>query len=105
MPDFSFGPPVPSQESPDDPINKLAAIYPGIAQILRGRGKEEKGGALPPCTIMLSLDGGSVKFCVSPKYGAHVCFGTIDDVTKLLHCLDKAIISNKVDWRPRKNAR
>jgi len=105
MADFKFGPPLPSEESPDDPINKLASLYPGIAQVLKGRSKEENGGVLPPCTIMLSLDAGVIKFCVSPKFGAHVCFGTIDDATKLLHSLDKAIQANKVDWRPRKGQR
>jgi hypothetical protein len=105
MADFIFGPPIPSEESPDDPINKLASLYPGIAQVLKGRTKEQKGGVFPPSSIIISLDGGSIKFCVAPKYGAHVAFGTIDDVTKLLHSLDAAIQKNKVDWRPRKNAR
>ena len=96
---------MPADVEASENIRYLKELYPGIAQVFLGRTKEMKGGVFPPCSIILSLDGDLVKFCVSPKYGAHVAFGTIEDVTQILECLDAAIRANKVDWRPRKNAR
>jgi len=103
MADVLFGPALTEESGGDKVFEIVKKQYPGIAQVLQGRTKEMKGGVFPPSTIMLSMDMGVLKFCCSPKYGAHVCFGTLDDPTDILGCLDKAIRAGKVDWRPRSN--
>lgn len=105
MSDVPFQPPMPTDIEQSENIRYLKELYPGIAQVLMGRTKEMKGGVFPPSSIILSLDGDQLKFCVTPKYGAHVAFGTISDVTAVLESLDALIRANKVDWRPRKTAR
>lgn len=105
MSDVPFQPPAPTDVEQSENIRYLKELYPGICQVLMGRTKEMRGGVFPASSIILSLDGDVLKFCVTPKYGAHVAFGTIQDVTDILTCLDVAIRTGKVDWRPRKTSR
>jgi len=101
MSEFIFQPPSYDSELRDKFAKELGKVYPAIAQVLQGRTKEMKGGVFPPSTIMFSLDEGTLKVCVSPKYGAHVAFTTLDDPADLLGNLERQIKANKVDWRGR----
>lgn len=80
----------------------LAEDYPATAWALAGRPKDHEAGAESPATIMLFFDSGKLKFCISPKVGLGVAFGSIDDPTQPMASIERAIANGKYEWKNRK---
>lgn len=80
----------------------LAALreeYPELAQALRGTKNVEGGCVLPPCTLMLFLDGDRVGFCLSPKAGTRVAFGSLPDASKGLAGVEAELAAGHFEWK------
>ena len=80
----------------------LAEQFPAVAWVLAGRPKGHEAGEMPPQTIMLFFDSGKLKFCFSAKHTLRVAFGTIEDASKPLECLEKAICEGSYEWKNRR---
>jgi len=80
----------------------LAEEYPAIAWVLSGRPKDHPEGQEAPATIMVFFDSGKLKYCISPKIGLGVAFGTIDDPTQPMASIEASIREGKYEWKNRK---
>jgi len=80
----------------------LAALreeYPELAQALRGTKNVDGQCVLPPCTLMLFLDGERIGFCLSPKAGQRVAFGSLPDPSKGLAGVEAEIAAGHFEWK------
>jgi len=80
----------------------LAESYPAIAWVLAGRPKDHEAGMEYPATLMLFLDSGKLKYCISPKIGLGVAFGTVDDPTDPMASIERSIVAGAYEWKNRK---
>lgn len=80
----------------------LAEEFPAIAWALAGRPKDHEAGEACPATIMLFFDGGKLKYCLSPKIGMGVAFGTVDDPSSPMASIEASIREGKYEWKNRK---
>ena len=80
----------------------LAGEYPAIAWALAGRPKDHEAGQESPATLMIFFDSGKLKYCLSPKIGLGVAFGTIDDSSKVMASIERSITEGKYEWKNRK---
>lgn len=80
----------------------LAALreeYPELATCLRGTKNVDGQCVLPPCTLMLFLDGDRIGFCLSPKAGTRVAFGSLSDPSKGLAGVESEIAAGHFEWK------
>lgn len=76
--------------------------FPNVYDLFCGRPFTADDPGRPPCTILLFPEGGKLKFCVKPKFGGLVAFGTISDPSKGLGGLDEAIAQGHLEWKQSK---
>lgn len=81
--------------------DQLRADYPNVVLAFEGRKATGDLAEIPPCTIMLFLEGGSLKFCLSPKSGREVGFGTLNANVGILEGLEWCLDDGQIDWKPR----
>lgn len=89
-----------SSNGEDTPF--LAALrdeYPELAAALRGTKNVEGQCLIPPCTLMLFLDGERIGFCLSPKAGSRVAFGSLPDPSKGLAGIEAEIAAGHFEWK------
>lgn len=80
----------------------LAEEFPAIAWMLAGRPKEHPEGFESPSSLIIFFDSGRLKYCISPKVGLGVAFGTISDPTSPLASIEASIIEGSYEWKNRK---
>lgn len=80
----------------------LVEEYPAVAWALAGRPPGHAEGAEYPATLMVFFDGGKLKYCLSPKIGQSVAFGTIEDPTQPMASIEASIREGKYEWKTRK---
>lgn len=81
-------------------IVELAAEYPEMTQVLLGVKRAENDGAsIPTASIILFLEGDAMKFCLKPKYGGNVAFGTLQDPVKGFQELERALRDGDFEWK------
>lgn len=74
--------------------------WPALCAVLAGvRTADGLKWELSPCTISLFADCGKLKFCISPKEGLKVAFGTIDRVSDGLDGLEHALEQGHYEWK------
>lgn len=91
------GPGVPSSFCDQWPL--LAQLFAGVHD---ETGQQWK---LWPCTLSLWFDCGVLKFCVSPKCGPKVCFGSVKALGEGLDGLEAALARGDCEWKTRKASR
>lgn len=80
--------------------------WPMIAQVMGGiHSADGQQWLLWPCTISLWFDCGVLKFCLSPKCGPKVCFGSIKRYAEGLDGLEQALTNGDCEWKTRKAQR
>ncbi len=95
------------QSGPESPAYlALTEEVPVLAKALIGHSTAEGTCLVPPCSLILFLDSGILKFCLSPKYGDQVCFGVVQEPLYSLHGVERALEQDKFEWkRPGKGRR
>lgn len=96
-----------NKSAEDDPlILALREDYPELTNALCGTKNVEGQCVMPPCTLMLFLNEGRLGWCLSPKTGSKVAFGTVSDPSKGLACVESEIAKGNFEWKqsPRKRS-
>lgn len=86
-------------------VAELRDECPELASILGGSRNSMGGWEVPPCTVMLFVEGDRLKFCLSPQTGNRVAFGVLKDPTKGLLSLEEELVKGAYEWKARKGGR
>lgn len=74
--------------------------WPALSAVLAGvRTADGLKWELSPCTVSLFADCGKLKFCLSPKEGLKVAFGTIERAGEGLDGLEQALQAGHYEWK------
>jgi hypothetical protein len=88
--------------SGNEDFASLAGEFPAIAWALAGRPKDHPEGQEYPATLMIFFDSGRLKYCLAPKIGLGVAFGTIKDPSKLLDSIEASLRQGDYEWKTRR---
>lgn len=94
--------PDPKEESHSEDFQSLAEEYPAIAAFLAGRPAGHPDGAECKGTLQIFLDGGRLKFCLSPKIGRDVAFGTVPAPNTPMASIEAQIVKQAFEWKTRR---
>lgn len=94
--------PDPKESEKSEDYQSLAEEFPAVAAFLLGRPIGHPDGAECKGTIQIFLDSGKLKFCLSPKVGRDVAFGTIPDPTQPMESLEAQIVKGAYEWKTRR---
>lgn len=75
--------------------------FPELCDAMLGAKDPDGKQAIPPVTLMLFVEGDKVKFCLSPKYGDKIAFGTLVGAEKGLSGVEQAIKAGQFEWKKR----
>lgn len=75
--------------------------FPNLLAALQGDPAEGKTWKVPPATLMLFIEGGRLKFCLSPKHGTRVCFGVVKRPDATVASIEQALADNEFEWKIR----
>jgi hypothetical protein len=89
----------------DRVLEDLRHAYPLVAGCLGGITGPTPADSLPCSTIMVFLDGGKVKFCLSPSEGPQIAFGCVGDPVLLWESIEDALRAGDVEWKARSGKR
>ncbi len=82
-------------------LEDLASAFPMVASCLGGISGPTPEESLPSSTIMVFVDGGRVKFCLSPSEGPDVAFGVVHDPVLIWESISAELIEGNVEWKRR----
>jgi hypothetical protein len=88
-----------TQDGPQ--VMSLRDEFPAIVEAMKGVTDATGAYVVWPCTVMLFLEGDTLKFCLNPKSGNRVAFGTVSDAGKGLHGVEQAIVDGNFEWKAR----
>jgi len=77
----------------------LLEEVPLLAKCFVGVTGEDGKTQLPPCSLILFLDGDLLKFCLSPKIGTDVAFGCVQEPFYSLEGVERALEQDKFEWK------
>lgn len=78
----------------------FSGAFPELARLFSGRLNSENGRCeIPPATITLFFEGGRFKFCVHPRTGGKVAFGTVSEPLEGLVGIEKALAAGHFEWK------
>jgi len=83
-------------------LEAFASEFPHVWDIFRGSPVTPDNPGRPPATILIFAEGGRLKFCIKPKWGGHVAFGTVQDASQGLLGVDTAIRDGHLEWKASK---
>lgn len=83
-------------------VQAILAEWPNLGEALLGGRDPDGKEAVPPITLMLFLEGDKLKFCLNPKWGAKVAFGTIPDASKGLEAVEAELAAGRFEWKKRR---
>lgn len=83
-------------------LEAFSCEFPHVWQVFQGRPYTADDPGRPPATILLFAEGGKLKFCIKPKQGGLVAFGTVSDASRGLYGVDKAIADGDLEWKKSK---
>jgi len=75
--------------------------YPTLADALLGSAGTDGGPAVPACTLMVFVEADKVKFCLNPKYGDRIAFGTLTEPEKGLAGIEWEMAEGRFEWKKR----
>jgi len=76
--------------------------FPILADAMGGKAAVDGEAAFLPHSLILWFDGARLKFCLSRKGLANVCFGTVEDASRGLQGVEKAILDEHFEWKARR---
>jgi len=79
--------------------------YPVLSEALGGSPAAEGMTEMYPHTLMIFVEGGRLKYCLSCSQAQAVGFGCIQDPAKALESIEQDLEQDKIDWRQRKDRR
>ncbi len=86
--------------SEDDPaVVAMREEFPELTKAMLGTKTVEGTCLMPPCTLMVFLNDGRLGWCLSPKTGSKVCFGTVPDPSKGMSCIEAEIVKGNFEWK------
>lgn len=81
---------------------ELREQWPALAAVMEGiYSPDGKQCELPPCTVQLFCELGKLKFCLSPKTGNRIAFGSVSDPSKGMDGLERALQDGHFEWKNR----
>lgn len=98
--EHSYSTSKPSNGSGGDCSPEFAAEFPNLATVFSGVYEADTGNCkVPRASIILFWEGGKLKFCISPKVGSQVAFGTVEDETTGLAGVEAAVALGHFEWK------
>lgn len=80
--------------------------FPALSEVLGGIVEEGTGKlSIPAATLNLFWEGGELKFCIIPRFGNRVAFGSVPEPHKGIESLEREIAAGRVGWKISKNKR
>lgn len=80
--------------------SEFREAYPTLAAVLCGeREGEGAGSEAPRATLNLFEEGGKLKFCILPKEGNQIAFGTIPDPVKGFDAIEVELAAGRFEWK------
>jgi len=80
-----------------DLILELPNLIDAMTGVLGPDGRWKHG----PATFMIFLEGGKLKFCLSPKFSSSVAFGVVADPDKPFHSIEAELQAGHFEWKTR----
>jgi hypothetical protein len=78
----------------------FAEEFPHLAEIFRGVPKNGEGSFdVAPATLNLFWEGGVLKFCIIPRTGNRVAFGSCQCPEKGLQSVEEALAAEHFEWK------
>jgi len=76
--------------------------YPELGSLFAGRLNPENGRIeIPAATLTLFFEGSRLKFCVHPRTGNKIAFGTVGDAVDGLVGIEAALKQGHFEWKAR----
>jgi len=79
----------------------LILEWPNLIEAFTGTVDADKRWLMGPCTVMLFVEGGKLKFCLSPKYTSRICFGVVTDPSKPFDSIESELTLGHYEWKAR----
>lgn len=76
--------------------------FPQLSEVLGGIPAAGDDEALPRHSVILFLEGGRLKFCLSNRGSQRCAFGTVEDPAKGLAGVELALAEGHYEWKNRK---
>lgn len=80
----------------------LREEFPELVKALQGCKNLDGQCVMPPCTLMIFLEGDRLGFCISPKTGTKVAFGTVPDPSKGLAGIEHELAEGHFEWKQKR---
>jgi hypothetical protein len=91
-----------ASQTADGPMTaSLREEYPSLVEAFTGIRDDAGNWEVWPCTVMMFLEGDVLKFCLNPKSGNRVAFGSVSDASKGFSGIDQALRDGNFEWKPR----
>lgn len=91
-----------------DPYNRpvvseeFAKRFPNLCELFQGSfSEEERVWKIYPCTLTIFVEGGRLKFCVHPRHGTQVAFGSCQDGTGGFSEIEQSLDLGHFEWKNR----
>jgi hypothetical protein len=80
--------------------DQFAERFPMISQVFAGIYSDDgKVCQVPPASIVIFAEAGKLKFCLTPKHGNRVAFGTVEDPLAGLSGVEAALAGGSYEWK------
>lgn len=83
-------------------LGEFVEAWPNLCQAFSGAKGDDGKWIVGPATLMLFVECGQMKFCLSPKYTSKVCFGCVSDPSRALDGVEFALATGKCEWKARR---
>jgi hypothetical protein len=78
----------------------IVADLPALASVLGGVYSTDGSTCeVPPASVILFAELGKLKFCIHPKRGTKVAFGTLSHPERGFQCLNDEIEAGNFEWK------
>lgn len=79
---------------------EFAQAFPVLGQLFGGFTDPDTNQKMPSCSLSIFCEGGRLKWCLIPKDGPKVCFGTLHDWDNPWESLQAALSKGECEWKP-----
>lgn len=80
-------------------VAALATRHPTLALAIQGTVGADASSTVPAITVMIFAEAGRLKFCLRPKWGSAVAFGTLPGISGVEEELEHALVHGELEWR------
>ena len=80
--------------------------YPALSTVFSGvTAADGQTCAVPAATVNLWFEAGTLKFCIMPRYGNRIAFGTVEAPEKGFAGLEEALQRGRFEWKVSKRGK